>query len=135
MLLKRKAKVIRRFDAAKAITMGDAEQLEIVFGNLIDNAVKYSPGQPEITIGIKVDDGSLMVVIADKGFGTNKEYQQEIFREFYRVRTGDGLDVKGFGLGLHYVKTVVETHNGSVSVKSSPGKGSSFEVILPAETN
>ena len=135
LLRNRKAKVIRRFDAAKAITMGDAEQLEIVFGNLIDNAVKYSPGPPEITIETKVGDGRLIVVIADKGIGISKEYQQEIFREFYRVRTGDRHVVKGFGLGLYYVKTVVETHNGSISVKSYPGKGSSFEVVFPAATN
>lgn len=131
LLRKRKGAVTRHFGAPQAIINGDAAQLEIVFGNLIDNAIKYSLGPPEITIGTKPCEGGLIVSVTDKGVGINREHQQEIFRRFYRVRTGDRHDVKGFGLGLYYVKAVVEAHNGSISVKSSPGKGSCFEIFFP----
>ncbi len=104
--------------------------------NLLDNANKYSPEHPAITIHTEDatgEDGQpgLRLRISDQGRGMNREQVARIFEKFYRVPTGNLHDVKGFGLGLSYVKTMVEAHGGQVSVESQPGKGSAFEVFLP----
>jgi len=104
--------------------------------NLLDNANKYSPDHPAITIhteDAKGEDGQpgLRLRISDQGRGMSREQVARIFEKFYRVPTGNLHDVKGFGLGLSYVKTMVEAHGGQVSVESQLGKGSAFEVFLP----
>ena len=109
----------------------DGNHLLNVFTNLLDNANKYSPQDPSIAIESNFNAQYVVIKISDKGIGMSKEDQKRIFDIFYRVSTGDLHDVKGFGLGLSYVKAIVERHNGTVEVKSELGKGSTFILTLP----
>lgn len=113
--------------------VGDGNHLLNVFTNLIDNANKYSPDAPLITISILQNVDHVAIGISDKGIGMSKEIQRKIFDTFYRATTGNIHDVKGFGLGLSYVKAIIEAHGGSVDVASSLGEGSSFTVYLPVQ--
>ena len=110
----------------------DPEHIRNVVVNLLDNANKYSPENPRISISTHNRDGGLALTVQDNGIGMSREAQKQIFEKFYRVSTGNRHDVKGFGLGLSYVKTIVEAHGGSVSVKSELTKGSVFEIFLPS---
>lgn len=133
LIRQQKGKVNKNFNASKSIILADPDHIENVISNLIDNAVKYSIGSPEITLETLNSEHGISIVVKDNGIGISSEHQKDIFRRFYRVSTGDLHDAKGFGLGLYYVKTVVEAHHGTISVKSQPGKGSRFEVFLPFE--
>ena len=104
---------------------------KICFDNLIDNAIKYSPGSPEVTISTANENNGILISVADRGMGISTENQQNIFRRFYRVHTGNIHNIKGFGLGLFYVKTMVEAHGGSVSINSELNKGSRFDLFFP----
>ncbi len=112
---------------------GDHQHISNVIRNLIDNAIKYSSKPPEISIKIKEKAQSYCIQVADKGIGIKKENIDKIFDKLYRVPTGDVHDVKGFGLGLNYVKSIVEAHGGKVTVKSTYGKGSIFAVCFPKQ--
>jgi len=105
--------------------------LAALIKNIIDNSFKFSPDCPEISIETKSKTEGIEIIIADKGIGMGKEIQRKIFDKFYRVNSGNIHDVKGFGVGLSYVKGIVEAHKGSINVKSEPGKGSTFSIILP----
>ncbi|WP_157717492.1 sensor histidine kinase [Roseivirga spongicola] len=109
----------------------DKVHLTNIIYNLLDNANKYSPDAPEIHIRTESISTGVIIKITDKGIGMSKEATQKIFDKFYRVSTGNVHDIKGFGLGLSYVKNIVDMHQGSVSVKSELGKGSTFKVFLP----
>jgi signal transduction histidine kinase len=102
-----------------------------VMYNLLDNAVKYSNGNPKIKVETRNIDHSLLVAVEDNGMGVKKKDQKKIFDQFYRVPTGNLHDVKGFGLGLNYVKKMVEEHNGTIKLHSEYKKGSRFEIIIP----
>jgi len=110
---------------------GDLFHLTHIFNNLLDNANKYSPESPEIKIRAWEDSDQVYVNISDQGIGMSKDAQRKIFEKFYRVPTGNIHDVKGFGLGLSYVKTMLEAHKGGISVQSELGKGSIFTINLP----
>lgn len=109
----------------------DTFHLERAITNLLDNAIKYAVVPPEIKVEASLVNGNIRVEISDNGIGIAEEEQGRIFDRFYRVSTGNRHDVKGFGLGLSYVKTIVEKHGGTISVQSKPGKGSRFIVSLP----
>jgi len=109
----------------------DVTHLGNAIFNLLDNAIKYSHGPPEINLTAYVDNDNIVITVKDKGIGLSRDQQQNIFEKFYRVPTGNLHDVKGFGLGLNYVKYIVEAHKGKVKVDSQLGKGSSFSIILP----
>jgi two-component system, OmpR family, phosphate regulon sensor histidine kinase PhoR len=117
--------------ADKPIIEGDLNHISNVINNLLDNANKYSPEKPDIMVSSRNTSNGVEITIADKGIGMSKEAKKRIFEKFYRVHTGNVHDVKGFGLGLAYVKTMVTAHQGSIDVKSELGKGSSFIVFLP----
>ena len=110
---------------------GDKVHLLNALSNLLDNACKYSDKMPDIVVTTSNTGNELIISITDKGIGMNKTEINMIFDKFYRVKHGDRHDVKGFGLGLSYVKKIVELHHGSIEVKSKPGEGSVFIIHLP----
>lgn len=110
---------------------GDRTHITNIVLNLLDNANKYSPDSPTITLRTESTNDEFLLTVQDKGIGMTKEQQKQIFQKFYRVPTGDVHDVKGFGLGLAYVQNMVEAHGGKIDVESEPGKGSMFSVTLP----
>lgn len=118
-------------EAKQPVVQGDHTHLSNVVYNLLDNANKYSPDAPDIRVSTVNHANSLEIVVEDKGIGISKENQKHIFDKFYRVHTGNLHDVKGFGLGLSYVKAIASAHQGSVDVRSEPGKGSRFSLHLP----
>jgi two-component system phosphate regulon sensor histidine kinase PhoR len=111
--------------------MENKVHLTNVIANLLDNANKYSPGQPQIRIGTQNTHNGLIISVEDKGIGISLDHQQHIFKKLYRVPTGNLYNVKGFGIGLYYVKTIVEAHGGHINLKSELNKGSRFDVFLP----
>ncbi|MBE9668193.1 HAMP domain-containing histidine kinase [Mucilaginibacter boryungensis] len=102
-----------------------------VLYNLVDNAIKYSKDAPEITINTATVKNDLVITVADKGIGMSRDQQTRIFEQFYRIPTGNLHDVKGFGLGLSYVNTIVKRLDGTISVRSEKDKGSEFELRFP----
>jgi two-component system phosphate regulon sensor histidine kinase PhoR len=139
-------KVVRSFDmqlesncgkvkcslqATYANVVGDETHIINILYNLLDNAIKYSSGCPEVFISTQSSKIGVLLSIEDRGIGMNTATQKRIFDKFYRAQTGNVHDVKGFGLGLSYVKSIVDAHRGSIDVKSEPGKGSRFDVFLP----
>jgi two-component system phosphate regulon sensor histidine kinase PhoR len=109
---------------------GDPVHLSNVLYNLLDNADKYSPVNPEITITTQNDERGIVVSVADKGMGINRDIQKYIFDRFYRAPSGNRHDIKGFGLGLTYVQNIMQAHNGSVTVSSEENKGSRFDLVF-----
>jgi two-component system, OmpR family, phosphate regulon sensor histidine kinase PhoR len=109
----------------------DEVHLTNIIFNLLDNANKYSPEKPIIKITTENTEKGLSIKVLDQGIGMTKESIKQIFEKFYRVPTGNVHDVKGFGLGLSYVKKMVEEHHGRINVVSKIGEGSEFEVIIP----
>jgi two-component system phosphate regulon sensor histidine kinase PhoR len=109
----------------------DRVHLTNIIFNLMDNAIKYSKEKPEITIATSNTEKGLLLKISDKGIGIPKDQLSKIFEKFYRVPKGDLHDVKGFGLGLSYVKNMVEMHNGTIYVNSKIDEGTDFSVLLP----
>ncbi|RJE71942.1 MULTISPECIES: sensor histidine kinase KdpD [Reichenbachiella] len=112
---------------------GDKMHLGNVASNLIDNAIKYSDNQREVAVSLKASINHLVIVVADKGKGIDGKHLKTIFHQFYRVPTGNRHDVKGFGLGLYYVKMVVVAHGGKIEVTSQLGEGTQMTVTLPID--
>ncbi|MFQ5448591.1 MAG: sensor histidine kinase, partial [Saprospiraceae bacterium] len=110
---------------------GDLTHVSNIINNLLDNANKYSPEKPEITVASRNIPGGVQITISDKGIGMSAAARKHIFEKFYRVHTGNRHDVKGFGLGLSYVKAMMTAHKGTIEVKSELGKGSSFVLFFP----
>lgn len=119
------------FSATEFIVNGDPMHLSNVFNNIIENAIKYSTANSKIHIQSTNKNGKLHIEIIDNGIGIAKEYHDLIFTEYFRVPSGNIHDVKGFGLGLAYVKKVIELHHGSITIESQPEKGSKFIIQLP----
>ena len=108
----------------------DASLMSSVIATLLDNAVKYSGDSAEIRISAEEKDGHVRISVRDNGIGIAPDKQAHIFEKFYRVPTGDVHDVKGYGIGLFFAKTIVEKHGGHISVESELGKGSTFTIEL-----
>jgi len=120
-----------RLDAEQYEIVADKIHVSNVIYNLLDNANKYSPRKPQITVATINVPGGILISVEDNGIGISKTYQKKIFEKLFRVPTGDIHNVKGFGLGLSYVKFVVEKHMGTITVESEPNKGSTFRIFLP----
>ncbi len=109
----------------------DADQIKTILTYLVDNALKYTTEIPEITISTENDKSMFRIQIKDNGIGLTKEEKFKIFDKFYRVPKGDIHNIKGFGLGLSYVKAVVLAMGGKIDVESTPGMGSEFIIYIP----
>lgn len=109
----------------------DPTHMANVISNLLDNAVKYTEKTPEIYIETASDHNLLTVSVKDNGIGISKANQKKIFEKFFRVPTGNIHNVKGFGLGLNYVKRIIEEHQGTLTVDSEPGKGTKISFTIP----
>ena len=118
-------------NAHNTIIKGDEVHITNVMFNLLDNAMKYSNGKPGITVSTQNKKDHIVVVVKDNGIGIPKEHQSQIFDRFYRVPTGNVHNVKGFGLGLSYVRQVIDLHNGKIKVESTVNKGTVFSIFLP----
>jgi two-component system phosphate regulon sensor histidine kinase PhoR len=127
----RNGKIRLSLNAEHHFIYGDGEHLTNLVNNLLDNAIKYSPDSPEIIITTGNNEKGIILSVEDKGIGMTKAVQSKIFERFYRQSSGNVHDVKGFGLGLNYVRSIIEAHKGNITVYSEPGKGSRFEIFLP----
>ncbi len=131
LVQQRNGKIHLNLDAINPVIYGDEEHLLNLINNLLDNAIKYSPESPDITVTTKNNEKGIIMSVEDKGIGMSKNVQSRIFERFYRQTAGNVHDVKGFGLGLNYSRAIIEAHRGNVIVASEPGKGSRFDVFLP----
>ena len=121
------------FQSKNYVIEADETHFTNVIYNLLDNANKYSPEKPEIKLKVIDSSGGIKISVEDKGLGISKEARKFIFDKFFRVTTGDVHDIKGFGLGLSYVKAIVTAHDGHIEVKSEPHKGSIFTIFFPSK--
>jgi two-component system phosphate regulon sensor histidine kinase PhoR len=125
-------KITLELKADKCSINVDPVHMSNVVYNLLDNAVKYCSTEPNIVVRTSNEKGIFNLEIQDNGIGIKRENQKMIFDKFYRVPTGNLHDVKGFGLGLYYVKLIVEAHEGTISIKSGLGKGTTFQIRIPS---
>lgn len=133
-LCEERATVNYHLDAENHIIQADQMHMTNVMINLVDNAIKYSKEQVILNFtSVNVDSG-IIITIEDKGIGMNQDSLKHVFDKFYRVPTGNIHTVKGFGLGLYYVKNIVEAHGGIIDVKSELNKGTRFDVYIPLDT-
>jgi len=121
----------RRLRADNSRIEGDRVHLTNLVYNLLDNANKYSPRKPLIKVTTENSGSGIMMTIEDNGVGISKQEQKKIFDKLYRVPTGNIHEVRGFGLGLSYVKAIVEEHHGKISLESEANRGSKFRIYLP----
>ena len=117
--------------ATDPLIIADKMHITNVINNLLDNANKYTPKKPLLEVVTRTSNMGILISIADNGPGISKANHKKVFDKLYRVPTGDVHNVKGFGLGLSYVKFIVDKHHGEVSVESEPGQGSTFKIWLP----
>ena len=127
----REGQITKNLEAKRNSVLLSDVHFTNVLVNILDNAVKYSPEKPIISIFTENIKDSIIIKIKDEGSGMSKTAQKKIFEKFYREHTGDLHNVKGHGLGLSYVKRIIEDHNGQIFVESEKGKGSTFIIKLP----
>lgn len=120
------------FAATQPEIEADRHHMTNVIYNLLDNAIKYCRTQPQIKFQTQSSRNGLVLIVSDNGIGISDENKKHIFQKFYRVPTGNVHDVKGFGLGLHYVNQIIKAHRGKIAVNSELGKGCTFTILLPA---
>jgi two-component system, OmpR family, phosphate regulon sensor histidine kinase PhoR len=127
----RGGQLVVKEEAEKDMIMADDVHFTNFVNNLLDNALKYSRENPLIKLSTFNQNNHIKIKIEDNGIGMNKETLSRIFEKFYRAHTGNVHNVKGFGLGLSYVKTMVEAHKGTIKAESTLGKGSCFTISFP----
>jgi len=118
-------------EAQTSMIKADRLHLTNILHNLVDNAVKYSKAIPDIHIGLRNENRRLVLSVSDNGMGIPKEHQKRVFDKFYRVPTGNVHNVKGFGLGLFYVKSMCQAHHWKLDLASEPGKGTTISITMP----
>lgn len=127
--------ILKELNAENTLVNADQVHITNVIYNLLDNANKYTPDSPSIKIVTKNIKNGVLISIADNGIGIKRENLNKIFDKFYRVPTGNVHNVKGFGLGLNYVKAITEKHGGEIGVTSDYGKGTTFKIYIPFINN
>ncbi len=127
--------VIVNWDAVSDQILFDRKSLELIFTNIIDNALKYNIIEPHIVIQGKVVDANLIMRIKDNGIGINEQYHKELFLRFFRVPLGETHHIKGFGLGLYLVKQLMDVHNSSIFVTSAENEGTTVTLKFPLVKN
>jgi two-component system phosphate regulon sensor histidine kinase PhoR len=110
---------------------GDLIQFKSALTNLIDNAIKYSLDAPEISIKLEQGIDEYKIMVKDRGIGMDEVTKRQVFDRFYRATKGNIHDVKGHGLGLSFVKVIIEKHGGTIQVDSAPSAGTTFTLVLP----
>jgi two-component system phosphate regulon sensor histidine kinase PhoR len=130
LIEERQAKVELKVDDYETFIRGDESHLELAVVNLLENALKYS-NSPHIVVQAGREESEYFISVKDNGIGIEKKYLKNIFKKFYRVPTGDVHDVKGFGLGLNFVKRIIDRHDGKIRVHSLPGIGTEFRLLIP----
>ncbi len=130
----RNGTIFEEYNAEHSFVKGDPFHLENIVINVLDNARKYSTGEPKINVKTFNKDHHFMIEISDKGMGMSQNVLKKIFEQFYREETGNIHNVKGHGLGLAYVKKIVQLHGGQVWAESSAGKGSTFFIKIPLKS-
>lgn len=130
LLDQRNGKLNLKFKAQNPLLKVDELHFTNIIRNLVDNAIKYCQDSPEISISTEDSDKGITISVRDNGIGITQKQQKQVFEKFYRVPTGNVHNVKGFGLGLYYVKTLVEAHHGTIRIDSS-SDGSTFIIFLP----
>jgi two-component system phosphate regulon sensor histidine kinase PhoR len=130
LIEEKNAKVQLKMDDIATAIHGDKAHLELAVVNLLENALKYST-DPRIVVETGKAEDDFFISIKDNGIGIEKKYLKSIFKKFYRVPTGDVHNVKGFGLGLNFVKRIIDAHNGKIKVNSLPGIGTEFRLLIP----
>lgn len=131
IIRERKGNLRQALEAPNPMLVVDRLHMTNVLSNLLDNANKYSPAPPEIAITTSNSKDGLLISVEDKGIGISLENQKHIFKNLFRVPTGNIHNVKGFGIGLFYVRAIIEAHNGKIKLWSEPGVGSRFDIYLP----
>jgi len=134
-LADKNSKTVLQLNATADLIEGDDVHFTNLISNLVDNAVKYSKENLVIKISTVNTGKHIQIRIEDNGIGMNKETQKRIFEKFYRAHTGNVHNVKGFGLGLSYVKTMVDAHGGKIKVESATGRGTTFIIDMPLSNN
>ena len=120
-----------KYEAVQSEVLASKFHLTNVIMNVLDNAVKYSNDAPKVYVTTENAGNFVVIKVSDQGIGMSKAVQRKIFDKFYREQTGNIHNVKGHGLGLSYVKSIVERHQGQVFVESEKGKGSTFTIKIP----
>jgi two-component system phosphate regulon sensor histidine kinase PhoR len=130
LIEEKNARVEIKMDDATDQMYGDKAHLELAVVNLLENALKYSP-DPHIVVEAGKSEKDFFIKVKDNGIGIEKKYIKNIFKKFYRIPTGDVHNVKGFGLGLNFVKRIIDAHDGKIKVNSIPGIGTEFKLVIP----
>ena len=130
LIEQKKARVDIKVEESNARVQADRAHLELAVVNLLENALKYSV-EPHIVVETGQLEDEFFISVKDNGVGIEKQYLKNIFKKFYRVPTGDIHNVKGFGLGLDFVKRIIDAHNGKIKVNSLPGIGTEFRLFIP----
>ena len=124
-------RLVKQLEAESPYIYADRFHLVNALNNLIDNAFKYSSENAEVKIYTENQNGIFIVAIKDNGIGIAPEYQQKVFKKFYRVPTGNVHNVKGFGIGLSYVRQIIKAQGWKIELQSEVNKGSEFRILIP----